>query len=79
MEKIVNLVEHEFAPSAMHLRKKNIWVDYDKEADTLYVSFQKPQRADDSEMIGNKIIHYRRGKVIGVTIINASKIGRDCS
>lgn len=79
MEKIVNLVENEFAPSAMHLGKKNIWVDYDEEADTLYVSFQKPQRADDSEMSGNKIIHYRKGEIVGITIINASKVDRDGS
>jgi hypothetical protein len=26
-----------------------IWIDYDEDADVLYVSFQKPQHADDSE------------------------------
>ena len=27
------------------LPAKHIWVDYDKEADVLYLSFRKPQRA----------------------------------
>jgi len=33
-----------------------MWVDYDKEADVLYVSFKRPQRATDSEMLENGII-----------------------
>ena len=36
-------------------------IDYDKEADVLYISFEKPQNADDSIMQGNMIIH--NGKI----------------
>jgi hypothetical protein len=33
------------SPDLAKLSVKNIWVDYDKEADVLYLSFRKPQRA----------------------------------
>lgn len=29
-----------------------VWVDYDAEADVLYISFRKPQRATESELEG---------------------------
>ena len=37
---------------------KKIWVDYDDEADVLYISFHKPQRANDSIMEDNIVYHY---------------------
>ena len=49
-----------------------LFIDYDEEADVLYVSFEKPQNADDSIMEGNVIIHKRGGRVVGLTITNAS-------
>mgnify|MGYP001572805803 CR=1 FL=1 len=52
-------------------------VTYDKEADVLYISFEKPQNADDSLMDGDVIIHKRGNKVVGLTIINASKFKRN--
>lgn len=51
------------------------WIDYDKEADVAYLSFDKPQRATDSELLENGILVRRRGKkIVGLTILNASKI-----
>ena len=50
-----------------------MWVDYDKEADVLYISFEKPQNADESVMDGKIIFHKRGIKIVGLTIINASK------
>ena len=52
---------------------KQMWIDYDKEADVLYVSFAKPQNADNSVMDGNIISHKRGNNIVGLTIINASK------
>lgn len=57
----------EWAPS------KSMWLDYDKGADVLYISFQKPQNANDSEIQGDVILHFRNSKIVGVTILNASK------
>ena len=34
----------------LKMPSNRIWIDYDEDADVLYVSFQKPQHADDSEM-----------------------------
>lgn len=55
------------------LRVGQMWTDYDSEADVLYISFRKPQQANDSimEEDGN-IYHYRDEELVGVTILNAS-------
>ena len=47
--------------------------DHDADADVLYLSFQKPQRATDSEMRDDGIIIHRRGKqIVGLTVLQAS-------
>lgn len=54
-------------------RAKRLWTDYDREADLLYISFEQPQDADQSEMAEDDVlVHYRSGNVVGVTIMNAS-------
>ena len=51
-----------------------LWSSYDKEADVLYVNFQKPSRATDSELTEEDVIvRYSGKKVVGVTILHASK------
>ena len=70
-EKIINEVE-KIVPGFVKIAKQ-MWIDYDKEADVLYISFEKPQNADDSLMDGNVIIHKRGESVVGLTILNASK------
>jgi len=50
-----------------------MWLDYDEEADVLYLSFRKPQRATDSELRDDGIIIRKRGKeIVGLTILDAS-------
>jgi uncharacterized protein YuzE len=50
-----------------------MWIDDDAEADVLYLSFRRPQRATDSEMRDNGIIVHRRGnQIVGLTILEAS-------
>jgi len=49
----------------------NYWVDYDEDTDTLYISFRKPQCADDSVMEGRLIYHYDGEQLVGVTVLNA--------
>ena len=60
-------------PYILNMQSKQIWIDYDQEADVLYISFRKPQHADDSEMDDNVITHYSGEKVVGITIIGAQK------
>jgi len=58
-------------------KSKRLWVDYDKEADVLYVSFDKPQRATDSVLRkDNILLRYRSKKLIGVTLIG-TKLSTD--
>ena len=53
-------------------------VDYDKEADVLYISLHHPQRATDSKMLDNGILlRYRERKLVGITILDASKRKHD--
>lgn len=55
------------------LPKRPLWIDYDDEADVLYLSFRKPQKATDSRMRDDGIIVHWRGKeIVGLTILDAS-------
>jgi len=50
-----------------------VWADYDREADVLYLSFRKPQRAKKTvEMGDNVLIRTDDDEVVGITILNAS-------
>jgi uncharacterized protein YuzE len=60
-------------PRLVKFPAKQMWIDYDEQADVLYLSFCKPQRATDSELRDDGIIIHRRGKkVVGLTIQDAS-------
>jgi uncharacterized protein YuzE len=50
-----------------------MWIDHDEEADVLYLSFRRPQRATDSELRDDGIVVRKRGKeIVGLTILDAS-------
>lgn len=54
-----------------------LFIDYDKDADVLYVSFGKPQKADDSVQGNDGIIRRKKGKkIVGLTILNASRFDK---
>ena len=60
-------------PYLIRLPAKRLWVDYDEEVDVLYISFEHPQRATDSEMTEDGILfRYRGDKLVGLTILDAS-------
>lgn len=51
-----------------------VWVNYDEEADTLYVNFKNPSHATESELTDDDvIIRYEGETVIGFTVLHASK------
>ena len=51
-----------------------MWLDYDAEADVLYINFKKPSLATDSELTDDDvIIRYEKDQVIGFTVLHASK------
>ena len=60
----------------LRLPSRQVWADYDAEADVLYVSFRKPQRADDTVMEDDgNLYHYAGETLVGVSILNASRKG----
>lgn len=51
----------------------HLWLDYDKEADVLYMSFRKPQNATRTIETDDDILIRKHGKdIVGLTILNAS-------
>lgn len=61
------------ASDMMRLRTQHIWLDYDKEADVLYMSFRKPQRATTTIETDDDILIRKDGNaIVGLTILNAS-------
>ncbi len=69
VKKIVDAV-----PMLLDFPAKRFHVDYDKDADVLYISFERPQKATDTEVTEEGILlRYREDKLVGITILNASR------
>lgn len=63
----------DMVPSLLRV-KGEFWVDYDEEADVLYISFERPQRATETETLDNGVlVRYRDEEIVGITVLNASK------
>ena len=61
------------ASGMLKLPTQHIWLDYDKEADVLYMSFRKPQRATKTIELDNDILVRKDGNsIVGLTVLNAS-------
>lgn len=61
------------ATDMLKLPTRHIWLDYDKEADVLYMSFRKPQRATATIETDDDILIRKDGKdIVGLTILNTS-------
>ncbi|MBI3786293.1 MAG: ORF6N domain-containing protein [Deltaproteobacteria bacterium] len=54
-----------------HLR--SLRFDYDHEADVLYISLKRPQRATDTVDRDGILMRYRGKELVGVTVLNASR------
>ena len=46
----------ESLPHLLRLPSKQVWFDFDEEADVLYVSFERPQRATDRELTEDGVL-----------------------
>ncbi|MBM4042977.1 MAG: DUF2283 domain-containing protein [Planctomycetes bacterium] len=63
-----------FASGVSELPSQHVWLDYDREADVLYVTLKRPSHADDSELTDDDmIIRYEGDEVVGITVLHASK------
>jgi len=71
-EKIKNPI-FKALPFLTDFPSKRFWVDYDQEADVLYISFRRPQKATDSEMDDEGVLwRYQNDELVGVTILDVS-------
>jgi len=66
---------YEATSHLLRFPETKMWIDYDKKADVLYISFRRPQRATDSIMLKGKglLMRYRDNQLVGVTVLDASK------
>lgn len=69
MAEVIDILS--LVPQSLNLRSKHLWLDYDEEADVLYISLRKPQQATDSDMDGRFIYHYDGSELVGVTVLQA--------
>jgi len=49
-------------------KDKALDIEYDEQADVLYISFGKPEPADDSEEVNDVIYRFRENELVGITI-----------
>jgi uncharacterized protein YuzE len=62
----------DLAPQLLKIPFRQMWVNYDDEADVLYLNFKKPSHADDSELTEDDVIvRYEKGEIVGMTILHA--------
>ncbi len=61
------------ASKVLRLPARHMWVDYDQEADVLYMSFRRPQNATRTIETDDDILIRKAGRtIVGLTILNAS-------
>ena len=61
------------AADMLRLPAQHVWVDYEQEADVLYMSFRKPQNATKTIEVDDDILIRKNGRtIVGLTIMNAS-------
>jgi len=60
-------------PLLIDFPARRFWVDYDKEADVLYISLRRPQKATNTKMTDDGILlRYQGEQLVGVTVLDAS-------
>jgi len=61
------------ATDMLKLPTQHVWLDYDKEADVLYMSFRRPQKACKTIETDDDVLIRKDGRnIVGLTILNAS-------
>lgn len=56
------------------LPKTHMWLDYDEEADVLYLHFENQAASTHSELRDDGIIFdYRGDELVGITVLDASQ------
>ncbi|MAS38112.1 MAG: hypothetical protein CL610_29215 [Anaerolineaceae bacterium] len=69
-----HLISKTLIGQVLALPARQMRTEYDDQADVLYISFRKPQQANDSIMEDDgNIYHYRDDELVGITVLNASQ------
>ena len=57
-----------------NLPASTIYLDYDEEADVLYISLKRPQKATETVDLDEEgiLLRYRDKELVGITILEAS-------
>ena len=65
----------EAVPHLIRLPERKAWIDYDEDADVLYISLKRPQKATNTKVLSDKgiLLRYRNKDLVGVTVLDASK------
>ncbi len=65
-------------PYLIRLPTGRAWLDYDREADVLYISLKRPQKATDTEYLedAGMLLRYKGKELVGITVLEASKRGK---
>jgi uncharacterized protein YuzE len=65
----------EAVPHLIRLPDRKAWIDYDEDADVLYISLKRPQKATETKVLSDKgiLLRYRNKDLVGVTVLDASK------
>jgi uncharacterized protein YuzE len=52
-----------------------LWLDYDAEADVLYISLKRPQKATETVELEEEgiLLRYRENDLVGITVLDASQ------
>ena len=79
MEKnIINTIQKSLPAlfTVIKKQKKNYFsVDYDNEADVMYIAFDENKKADDTEVYSDDILVRRRDNdLVGLTVLHASSL-----
>jgi len=66
---------YEAIPHLIRFPGAKFRVDYDREADVLYLSLKRPQRATDTQYVEDEglLLRYRGEELVGITVLDASK------
>lgn len=58
----------------VQLPKTQMWLDYDEDADVLYVHFEEKPCSTHSELRDDGVIlDYRGSRLVGITVLEASR------
>jgi len=76
-EKIIHQIQNSLSglfPLMEKQKKRHLVIEYDQEADVLYLSFDLPQKADETEFFSDDIlIRKKSNEVVGLTLLNFKK------